>query len=76
MKRIALLLMVGLCVGCGPATGLKFQKEQVVNLKIGGRGQIISVPWYWHTSPYKVRINTDEGPRYRQFREFELEVQP
>ena len=91
MKKIALWLSVmalGLCLGCTPEPeptikiDLKFRIGQEVNLVIGGRGQIIEVhqpELDWHgrmTSPYRVRINTDEGPKYMWFREFELEVSP
>lgn len=83
MKKIVLWLSVmalGLCLGCTPPKptidiNLKFREGQVVNLKIGGRGQIDEV-WAGDKRPYRVRIQTDEGPKYWWFQEFELEITP
>ena len=86
MKKIALWLSVmalGLCLGCTPPpkpnvkVNLKFRRGQVINLKIGGRGQIIDVDdTPGDTCPYCIRINTNEGPKYKWFQEFELEIDP
>lgn len=76
MKKIALWLSVmalGLCLGCTPEpkphVNLKFREGQIVDLKIGGRGQIVNVT---KDGRYQVRIQTDKGSRYETFREFEL----
>ncbi len=78
MKKIAILLILVLCLGCAEPTiriNLKFRQGQTVNLKIGGRGQIIEVDktWIGNHMPYRIRIQTDGGPKYMWFREFELE---
>jgi len=84
MKKIAMWLSVmalGLCLGCTPEPAvridLKFRQGQMVDLKIGGRGQIINVDASGNgMMPYRVRIRTDEGPKYMWFDEFELEIDP
>jgi len=53
---------------------LKFRKGQVVNLKIGGRGQIIEANPT--NGVYRVRVRTDDGSKFMWFHEFELEVTP
>ena len=53
----------------------------MVHLKIGGDGQIVDVcqpvanRYGMTILPYRVRFMTAEGPKYKWFREFELEVQ-
>ena len=82
MKKIAMWLTamaLGLCLGCTPEPkstikiDLKFQQGQEVRLVIGGWGQVIEVNSR-REEPYLVRIDTNEGPKYLHFREFELEV--
>ena len=88
-KKIAMWLSVmalGLCLGCTPEPeptikiDLKFKRGQEVRLVIGGWGQVIEArqpELDWHglmTCPYRVRIDTDHGPKYMWFREFELET--
>lgn len=76
--RFTLCLMVAFCLGCtsepGEHTSLKFQKGQVVDLKIGGKGQIVEVRVGDGWLPYRLRIQTTEGPKYWWFYEFELEI--
>lgn len=86
MKKIAMWLAVmalGLCLGCTPEPkptikiDLKFRHGQTVYLKIGGRGQIVNVDASGGgRMPYRVRIQTDEGPKFMWFDEFELEIIP
>jgi hypothetical protein len=83
MKKIAmwLVMVLGLCLGCESneptvKIDLKFRRGQTVNLVVGGKGQIIDIDADDRRGlVYRVRVNTNEGPVYRWFREFELEIQ-
>lgn len=86
------VMALGLCLGCQGSIldsaiqnkhkhknpveiNLKFREGQTVKLVIGGRGQVVKV----HPNrekPYLVRVNTNGGPTYLYFREFELEITP
>lgn len=78
MKKLALLLALIMC-GCThtgetpPKVELRFQVRDVVDLKIGGQGQIIRIVGISH-QPYLVRIRTDDGVESVWFNEFELEI--
>ncbi len=87
MKNILGLACIGiltLALGCtpekpGPPRGthifLEFQRSQMVDLKIGGYGQIIQVDnRKGDLKPYKVRIQTVNGPQNVWFNEFELYI--
>jgi uncharacterized protein YodC (DUF2158 family) len=52
---------------------LKFEKGQMVDLKIGGQGQIVVVEG-GYDSPYRVRVWTNDGPQYFWFSENELVI--
>jgi hypothetical protein len=77
MKKIVMLLTLLLCLGCTPEPtikiDMKFQQGEEIRLVIGGWGQIIEVT-PGGKMPYLVRIETDKGPKYFRFREFELKV--
>jgi hypothetical protein len=53
---------------------LKFEKGAIVNLKIGGRGQIITVLRARGDKPYLVRIRDEDGFDSLWMNEFELET--
>lgn len=67
---LALLALSG-CEGPEP----KFKYGEVVNLKIGGTGQIVGISQL-RDDYYKVRIQGYKGPRNFWFYGFELEVAP
>ena len=84
------VMALGLCLGCETYPekhrrrlearpdihfNLKFEKGQIINLKIGGREQIIKVASK-DDKPYKVRIRTDDGWIDHWMDEFELEISP
>ena len=80
MKRIVLLFALVLC-GCTPngleqpkkaQIELRFQIGDVVDLKIGGKGQIVKIQG--RDRPYYVRIRTDAGIERIWLDEFELEI--
>lgn len=82
--KIALLAMaLGLCLGCETELqmrnkptihfDLKFKRGQIIDLKIGGRGQVIKVAPK-EKRPYYIRIRTDNGPVDIWMNEFELRV--
>jgi hypothetical protein len=87
---LLLMMALGLCLGCETNRerfdrqlsyrpiihlNLKFEKGQVIDLKIGGRGQIIRVAPK-NDKPYQVRIRTENGWRDGWMEEFELEILP
>jgi uncharacterized protein YodC (DUF2158 family) len=56
-----------------PKVELRFEIGDVVDLKIGGQGQVIQI--YKNSNrPYEIRIRTDAGLDYSRFKEFELEI--
>jgi len=81
---IGILTFAVLTLGCTPQPApqpqgthvfLRFRRGQIVDLKIGGRGQIIQVDnRSGGDRPYKVRIQTDNGPQDRWLNEFELRI--
>ena len=80
MKRIVLCLALIVC-GCTPnglegpkkaEIELRFQIGDVVDLKIGGKGQIINI--MGNNRPYHIRIRTDAGIERVWLDEFELEI--
>ncbi len=78
MKRIVLCLALIMC-GCElngiekpRSVDLRFQIGDIVDLKIGGQGQIISISG--SSRPYYIRIRTDAGIEKVWFDEFELEI--
>jgi len=82
---IGILAFAVLTLGCTPEPTppppqgthvfLRFRRGQMVDLKIGGRGQIIQVEnRRGDQHPYKVRIRTDQGPQDRWLNEFELRI--
>ncbi len=54
-------------------TDLKFKQDQIVNLRVGGSGQIIAVDNRNEDKPYRVRIRTEDGIETIWMNEFELE---
>jgi hypothetical protein len=52
---------------------LEFEKGQMVDLKIGGKGQVVEIRRLWITCPYGVRIQTDDGPKIVWLSGWELE---
>ena len=75
MKKFVLLLALVIC-GCGPVEPkpkLRFQLGQVVDLRIGGEGQIIDILRH-SRRPYQVRIRTEDGFDVWYLSEFELEI--
>jgi len=78
MKKLVLLFALIVC-GCGlngvekpSRPDLQFQVGDVVDLKIGGQGQIIQISG--RLRPYWVRIRTDNGTERVWLDEFELEI--
>jgi len=78
MNRIVLLLALVMC-GCElnglekpKQTELHFQIGDVVDLKIGGKGQIVSIQG--RNRPYCIRIRTDAGTERIWLNEFELVI--
>lgn len=81
---IGILAFAVLTLGCTPEPPpppqgthifLQFRQGQMIDLKIGGFGQIIQVEnRRADQKPYKVRIQTDRGPQDRWFSEFELYI--
>ena len=51
---------------------LKFQQREVVELKVGGEGQIIEVHWDRFHEPYLIRVRIDEGLEDRWMHEYEV----
>ena len=84
MKKLVLCLALVLC-GCTPngleqskkpkkpRVELRFQIGDMVDLKIGGTGQIVNIVGKYNR-PYSVRIRTDAGIERVWFDEFELEI--
>ena len=80
MKKLVLLLALVMC-GCGlngvepkrPRVELRFQIGDMVDLKIGGNGQVIDI--VGSNRPYYVRIRTDAGIERVWLDEFELVIQ-
>jgi len=73
------MMALGLCLGCSDPVHKfrhKFRVGQIVDLKIGGQGQITAVNPNWMELNYRVRVNTENGPKYFSFSEFELKFQP
>jgi len=54
---------------------LHFKIGEVVDLKIGGKGQIVKIVGV-RNQPYWVRVRTDAGIERMWFDEFELEITP
>jgi hypothetical protein len=52
---------------------LKFEERQIVDLKIGGKGQIISVRPQDAQRPYGVKIRISDGTKTVWLNEWELE---
>jgi len=78
MKKLILLLALIVC-GCQPVepqpeVQLRFKIGDIVDLQIGGKGQIIDIN-YTRNAPYTIRIKTDQGCDYLYFREFELVIE-
>ena len=85
------VMALGLCLGCESSLDkhrrqfearpdihidLKFKERQVVNLKIGGVGQIMRID-HKGDKPYGVKMRSEYyGTIIRWFREFELEIAP
>jgi len=81
MKRIVLCLALVMFCGCEPyglhppkpaQVELRFQIGDVVDLKIGGQGQIVAIQGI--NRPYHVRIRTDAGTERVWLDEFELRI--
>jgi hypothetical protein len=53
---------------------LRLERGQMVDLKIGGEGQIVEIRRHWITCPYGVKIQTDDGPKIVWLNEFELVI--
>lgn len=53
---------------------LKFGKGDIVDLKIGGKGQIISVWGIRDKTPYLIRIRTVDGFEEHWMSEFEVKL--
>lgn len=77
MKWFAAILLCVVMVGCdtAPKRVQKYQPGQMVELRIGLRGQIIRIT----TTPrgeylYVVRVNTEHGPTINYLNEFELTI--
>jgi len=51
---------------------LKFQHQEVVELKVGGHGQIIQIHWDRFHEPYLIRVRTDEGLEDHWMDEYEV----
>jgi hypothetical protein len=51
---------------------LKFQHREVVELRVGGQGQIIEIHYSRFHQPYLIRIRTDEGFEDRWMHEYEV----
>jgi len=79
MKKLVLCFAIVMMCGCTPnglekpQPTLRFQIGDVVDLKIGGKGQVINIQG--QGKPYLIRIRTDEGTNGAWFDEFELEIQ-
>ena len=84
MKRLLILLTVCLILaGCGPVELMigplpvpKFQRGDVVTLKIAGCGQILDTYIRFGEVYYLVRIPTEDGPCTSMLYEFELDAYP
>ena len=79
MKRIVLCLALVMC-GCElngieqpKPVELRFTIGDIVDLKIGGKGQIVGLD-IGDRRPYWVRIRTDAGIERVWLYEFELEI--
>ena len=81
VKRLLLAVcLVMATLGCEPQpkrepVNIELKIGQMVDLKIGGRGQIISVSGGRNGNRYCVRVNTNEGPENVWLDEFELNVE-
>jgi len=78
MKKLVLCLALVMC-GCTPngleqpKIELRFQIGDVVDLKIGGKGQVVRIQG--NDRPYHIRIRTDAGVERVWMNEFELVIQ-
>lgn len=74
MKKLVLCLVLIIC-GCTHSDeaphGLQFNIGDVVDLKVGGQGQVINIKGI--SKPYHVRIRTNIGLTIIWLDEFELE---
>jgi len=79
MKKLVLCLALAMFCGCelngldSSKTELRFKVGDVVDLKIGGEGQITRIVGK-RNQPYWVRTRTDDGIERIWFDEFELEI--
>jgi len=79
MKRIVLLLALAMFCGCelngveSSKTEMEFKIGDVVDLKIGGKGQVTRIVGS-RNQPYWVRIRTDDSVERVWFDAFELEI--
>ncbi len=53
---------------------LDFDKGDILNLKIGGTGQVIQIRWTHSDKPYLVRIRTEQEVTEKWMSDFELEA--
>jgi hypothetical protein len=82
MKKLVLCLALIMFGGCElngieqprkKEIELRFQIGDVVDLKIGGQGQVIKIVGD-RNQPYLIRIRTDDGTKKIWLDEFELEI--
>ena len=51
---------------------LNFNHQQIVELKVGGRGQIIGIHYSRFHEPYLIRIRTNDGFEDHWMHEYEV----
>ena len=76
LVKIGWVAILLLCAGCSqtPPQQPIFQRGQIVDLRIGRRGQILHV-WVGTDGPkYSVRVNSERGPTRVVLQEFELRI--
>lgn len=59
-----------------PSVELRFQVGTMISLKIGGYGQIVGIVFDTPNTMYRVRVNTEHGPKIIYFERYELEIKP
>ncbi len=76
LARIGWVAILLICAGCeqAPQQPPTFRQGQIVDLRIGHRGQILKVYIGANSPFYAVRVNSDYGPKRIILQEFELVI--